>query len=72
MKPLTAKQILIISICSAVLIWLAQNAVVAEEGAEVAKTAKEDFERRLGRSVVTSEKAIDYIQSPEELPFNKR
>ena len=51
---------------------LAQNAVVAEEGAEVAKTAKEDFEKRLGRSVVTSEKAIDYIQSPEELPFNKR
>ena len=40
---------------------LVQNAVVAEEGAEVAKTAKEDFEKRLGRSVVTSEKAIDYI-----------
>ena len=50
---------------------LVQNAVVAEEGAEVAKTAKEDFEKRLGRSVVTSEKAIDYIQSPEELPFKK-
>ena len=51
---------------------LVQNAVVAEEGAEVAKTAKENFEKRLGRSVVTSEKAIDYIQSPEELTFNKR
>ena len=51
---------------------LAQNAVVAEEGAEVAKTAKEDFEKRLGRSVVTPEKAIDYVQPPEELPFNKR
>ena len=51
---------------------LVQNAVVAEEGAEVAKTAREDFEKRLGRSVVTSEKAIDYIQLPEELPFNKR
>lgn len=51
---------------------LVQNAVVAEEGAEVAKTAREDFEKRLGRSVVTSEKAIDYIQSPEELPFNMR
>ena len=35
-------------------------------------TTKEDLEKRLGRSVVTSEKAIDYIQSPEELPFNKR
>ena len=51
---------------------LVQNAVVAEDGAEVAKTAREDFEKRLGRSVVTSEKAVDYIQSPEELPFNKR
>ena len=50
---------------------LVQNAVVAEEGAEVAKTAKEDLEKRLGRSVVTSEKAIDYIQLPEELPFKK-
>ena len=50
---------------------LVQNAVVAEEGAEVAKTAKEDLEKRLGRSVVTSEKAINYIQSPEELPFKK-
>ena len=51
---------------------LVQNAVVAEEGAEVAKTAKEDFEKRLGRSVVTSEKAVDYIQSPEELPFKEK
>ena len=51
---------------------LVQNAVVAEDGAEVAKTAREDFEKRLGRSVVTSEKAVEYIQSPEELPFNKR
>ena len=51
---------------------LVQNAVVAEDGAEVAKTAREDFEKRLGRSVVTSEKAVDYIQSPEELPFDKR
>ena len=50
---------------------LVQNAVVAEEGAEVAKTAKEDLEKRLGRSVVTSEKAINNIQSPEELPFKK-
>ncbi|MDO5443357.1 MAG: Bro-N domain-containing protein [Bacteroidia bacterium] len=50
---------------------LVQNAVVAEEGAEVAKTAKEEFEKRLGHGVVTSEKAVDYIQSPEELPFSK-
>ena len=48
---------------------LSENAVVAQEGAEVAKAAREDFEKRLGQSVVTSEKAIDYIKSPEELPF---
>ena len=48
---------------------LRANAGVAREGAEVAKTAREDFERRIGHSVVSPEKAIDHIQSPEELPF---
>ena len=50
---------------------LRANAGVAREGAEVAKTAREDFERRIGHSVVSPEKAIDHIQSPEELPFPK-
>ena len=50
---------------------LTENARVAKEGADVAKAAREDVEKRLGRSVVSSEKAIDYIQSPEELPFEK-
>ena len=50
---------------------LRANAGVAREGAEVAKTAREDFERRIGHSVVSPEKAIDHIQSPEELPFQK-
>jgi hypothetical protein len=45
------------------------NAGVAVEGAEVAKNAREDFEARLGHSVVSPEKALDHIQSPEELPF---
>ena len=48
---------------------LSENAGVAKEGAEVAKSARRDVEKRLGRSVVSSEKAIDHIQSPEELPF---
>ena len=48
---------------------LRANAGVAREGAEVAKTAREDFERRIGHSVVSPVKAIDHIQSPEELPF---
>ena len=48
---------------------LSENASIAQEGAEVAKTAREDFEKRIGHSVVSPEKAIDYIKSPEELPF---
>ena len=48
---------------------LSENASVAQEGAEVAKTAREDFEKRIGHSVVSPEKAIDYIKSPEDLPF---
>ena len=50
---------------------LTENARIAKEGADVAKAAREDVEKRLGRSVVSSKKAIDYIQSPEELPFEK-
>lgn len=50
---------------------LGENADVAQEGAEVAKSARDDVEKRLGRSVVSPEKAIDHIQSPEELPFSK-
>lgn len=50
---------------------LAENADVAKEGAEVAKSAREEVEKRLGRSVVSPEKAIDHLQPPEELPFSK-
>ena len=45
------------------------TAGVAKEGAEVAKSARKEVEKRIGHSVVSSEKAIDYIQSPENLPF---
>ena len=48
---------------------LSENAGVAKEGAEVAKTARNEVEKRLGHSVVSPEKAIDHIKSPEELPF---
>lgn len=50
---------------------LNENTGVAKEGAEVAKNAREDFEKRIGHSIISPEKAIDYIQSPEELPFPK-
>ena len=48
---------------------LSENAGVAKEGAEVAKSARKEVEKRLGHSVITREKAIDHIKSPEELPF---
>ena len=51
---------------------LKENAVVAHEGAEVAKSTRGDIEKRLGHSVVTSDRAIDYVQPVEELPFPKR
>lgn len=50
---------------------LSENAGVAKEGAEVAKNAREDFEQRIGHSIISPEKAVDHIQSPEELPFTK-
>ena len=48
---------------------LPETAGVAKEGAEVAKSARNEVEKRIGHSVVSSEKATDYIQSPEILPF---
>ena len=50
---------------------LSENADVAKEGADVAKSARNEVEKRLGRSIISPDKAIDHIQSPEELPFSK-
>ena len=50
---------------------LRENAGVAKEGSEVARNARKDFEKRIGHSIISPEKAIDHIQSPEELPFTK-
>ena len=46
-----------------------EDAGVAKEGADVAKSARHEVEKRLGQSVVFQDKAIDHIKSPEELPF---
>ena len=48
---------------------LSENAGVAKEGADVAKTARKEVEKRLGQSVISRDKAIDHIKSPEELSF---
>ena len=52
-----------------------ENKRVAQEGGSVAREARETMEKRLGRSVVTKERASDYIlpeqpkKNVEELPF---
>lgn len=51
---------------------LMQNAEVAAEGAGVAKTARQELEKKLGHSVISNKKAIDYIQPKDELPFPKK
>ena len=48
---------------------LMETAYVAKDGAEVARNAREDIEHRLGRSVISNKKAIDYITPQNELPF---
>ena len=42
---------------------MADNQRIAQEGGDVAREARETMERRLGRSVVSSERASDYIKS---------
>ena len=44
---------------------MAENQRIAQEGGDVAREARETMERRLGRSVVSSERASDYIKSVE-------
>ena len=50
---------------------LAETAYVAKDGAEVARNARADIEQRLGHSVISDKKAIDYITPQDELPFEK-
>jgi len=50
---------------------LAETAYVAKDGAEVARNARADIEHRLGHSVISDKKAIDYIKPQDELPFDK-
>lgn len=49
-----------------------ETAHVAKDGAEVARNAREDIEQRLGRSVISDQKAIDHIHPQDELPFEKK
>ena len=51
---------------------IVEAAHVAKDGAEVARNARADIEHRLGRSVISSNKAIDHIKPQDELPFDKK
>jgi len=42
---------------------MAENERIAKEGGDVAREARQTMERRLGRSVVSQERASDYIKS---------
>jgi hypothetical protein len=44
---------------------MAESKRIAQEGGDVAREARQTMERRLGRSVVSSEKASDYINALE-------
>ena len=50
---------------------IVEAAHVAKDGAEVARNARADIEHRLGRSVISDQKAIDHIQPKDELPFKE-
>lgn len=50
---------------------LVENAAVAKEGAEVARDARENVEKRLGRSIISSERAIDHTNPSDSLPLNQ-
>ena len=51
---------------------MAENQRIAQEGGGVAREARETMERRLGRSVVSSERASDYIKSVESGDDNQQ
>ena len=50
---------------------LIETAHVAKDGAEVARNARADIEQRLGHTIISNQKAIDYITPKEELPLPK-
>lgn len=49
---------------------LKENAIVAKEGADVAKNTRDDIERRIGHTVISAERAIDHINPEGKLPLN--
>ena len=48
-----------------------QNKTIAKEGGSVAKAARQQLEEKLGRSVITSSKASDYLPLEKKQPKKK-
>ena len=48
-----------------------ESASIAHEGGEVADVARQNLEHRLGRSVVSSQRAVHFTSPPDELPLPK-
>ena len=48
-----------------------ETASVAQEGGEVADAARQNLEQRIGRSVISSKRAANFINPPDELPLPK-
>ena len=51
---------------------MAENKRIAQEGGDVAREARQTMERRLGRSVVSSERASDYIKAIDNKDTHER
>ena len=48
-----------------------ETATIANEGGEVADAARQNLEQRLGRSVISSRRAVNFTTPPDELPLPK-
>ena len=48
-----------------------ESASVAHEGGEVADVARQNLEHRLGRSVISNQRAVHFTTPPDELPLPK-
>ena len=46
-----------------------ETAAIASEGGEVADAARQNLEQRLGRSVISSRRAVNFTTPPDELPL---
>lgn len=49
----------------------AENANIAHRGGNVAHVAREQLEQELGETVISSKRAMNFTQSPGELPFKE-